>query len=253
VAAGIRSRYGRGLAIAGQDNLRRAVLRERDIPGGASIGLIDTVARYALDRGYHAIVEGILYAAHYAGMLTALRQDHRGTSRLYYLDIPFGETMRRHATKPRAAEYGLAGMSGWYREHGLLGADAEHVIIPAASSLGDTAERIMRETGLRPRPEPGSRRTASVTRQQRAARDHRGGTTARRAADEPACSRGRPGRVLMRFLPGSRRRERAGCPPPTGGPGVVVTPARTCASARSRAGRSFGSPLAAARRWASRV
>ena len=48
VAAEIRERYGRGIAIVSQDNLRRIVLRERDIPGGAYIGLIDSVARYAL-------------------------------------------------------------------------------------------------------------------------------------------------------------------------------------------------------------
>lgn len=44
VAAGIRSRRGRGIAIVGQDHLRRIVLRERDVPGGVNIGLIDTVA-----------------------------------------------------------------------------------------------------------------------------------------------------------------------------------------------------------------
>ena len=58
--------------------------------------------------------------------------------------------MRRHAIKPQAAEYGRAEMTGSYREHDLLGADTEHVI-SAASSLDDTVERIMRETGLHAR------------------------------------------------------------------------------------------------------
>jgi predicted kinase len=147
VAAEIRNRYGRGIAIVGQDNMRRTVLRERDIPGGANIELIDTVARYALDRGYHTIVEGILCAAYYADMLSALCQDHRGISRLYYLDVPFEETMRRHATKPQAAEYGRAEMSGWYLKHDLIPGDIEDVV-PASSSLDDTVERILRETGL---------------------------------------------------------------------------------------------------------
>ncbi|WP_367049486.1 hypothetical protein [Streptomyces sp. Je 1-332] len=40
VAAGLRERYGRNLALVGQDNLRRTVLREHDRPGAASIGLI---------------------------------------------------------------------------------------------------------------------------------------------------------------------------------------------------------------------
>lgn len=33
IAAGLRERFGRNLAIVGQDNLRRDVLRERDRPG----------------------------------------------------------------------------------------------------------------------------------------------------------------------------------------------------------------------------
>ncbi len=36
------------IALVGQDNVRRVVLRERDVPTGRNIGLIDTVARYAL-------------------------------------------------------------------------------------------------------------------------------------------------------------------------------------------------------------
>jgi hypothetical protein len=40
-------KVGRGLALVGQDNLRRTVLRERDRPGAANIGLIELTARYA--------------------------------------------------------------------------------------------------------------------------------------------------------------------------------------------------------------
>nr|BEK71438.1 hypothetical protein KPHV_86650 [Kitasatospora purpeofusca] len=39
IATEIRRRYGRGIALVGQDNLRRTVLRQRDVPGGANIGL----------------------------------------------------------------------------------------------------------------------------------------------------------------------------------------------------------------------
>ena len=46
IAAEIRFRFGRGIAIVSQDYLRRTVLKERDHPGGANIGLIDLVARY---------------------------------------------------------------------------------------------------------------------------------------------------------------------------------------------------------------
>jgi hypothetical protein len=147
VAAGIRARYGRGLAIVGQDHLRRMVLRERDVPGGANIGLIDLTARYALDHGFHVIVEGILYAAHYGGMLTALRADHRGRSCFYYLDVSFEETVRRHAGKAQASDYGRTEMSGWYRERDLLPAVAEE-IFTEDMSLDAMVRRVMADAGL---------------------------------------------------------------------------------------------------------
>ena len=147
VAAEVRRRHGRGLAIVGQDNLRRQVLRERDVAGGANIDLIDLTARFALDRGFHVIVEGILYADHYGRMLTALIVDHAERARAYYLDIPWAETLRRHATKPQAAEYGEREMRAWYRERDLLPGGLEQ-IIPAASSLDETVGRIVAESGL---------------------------------------------------------------------------------------------------------
>jgi predicted kinase len=147
VAAEVRTRYGRGIALVGQDNLRRIVLRERDVLGGANIGLIDMVARYALDHGFHVIIDGILRAAAYGPMLDALHRDHPGVSRFYYLDVPFEETVRRHAGRPQAAEFGRAEMSGWYRERDLLPSRVEHVI-PAASSLDTTVLQVMRDAGL---------------------------------------------------------------------------------------------------------
>ena len=106
IAAEIRSRFGRGIAIVGQDYLRRTVLKERDRPGDANIGLIDLIARYALDHRMHTIIDGILYSAHYGDMLAALRDDHCGTSHFYYLDVPFEEPYRGTLSKPRPASTG---------------------------------------------------------------------------------------------------------------------------------------------------
>lgn len=147
IASGLRERFGRGLALVGQDNLRRTVLRERDRPGAANIGLIDAVARYSLDAGYHVVLEGILYADHYGPMLQRLLEDHRGRTHCYYLDIDFAETVRRHATKPQADEYGEVELRDWYRPRDLLPDGAES-LIGAADSLAGTTDRIMTETGL---------------------------------------------------------------------------------------------------------
>lgn len=147
VAAGIRDRYGHGIALVGQDNLRRAILREHDVPGGANIDLVDMVARFALGRGFHVIVEGILSAARYGHMLAALHRDCQSVACFYYLDVPFEETLRRHATRPQAAEFGEAEMRSWYRERDLLPGGIEQ-IVPAASSLEDTIRLVMDDAGF---------------------------------------------------------------------------------------------------------
>jgi len=150
VAAGIRDRFGRGVALVGQDNLRRIVLRERDVPGGANVGLIDTVARHALDAGYHVVVEGILYADRYGDMLAGLLADHRGISRCYYLDVPIEETLIRHSSKADPdyrSKVTEEDLRGWYRERDLLPGHLE-TVVEADSTLTRTVEHIMHDTGL---------------------------------------------------------------------------------------------------------
>lgn len=149
VAQEIRHRFGRGIAIVGQDNLRRDILKERDEPGAANIGLIDLTARYALDHGYHVIVEGILYVAHYGDMLRRLARDHRGESRFFYFDVTFPETLRRHATKPQAAEYGEEEMRRWHHPRDLL-SGVDEQIIPERATLDQAVAMISREASLLP-------------------------------------------------------------------------------------------------------
>jgi hypothetical protein len=134
----------RGVAWIEQDYLRRIVLREHDVPSGANIGLIDQVARYALDCEYDVILEGILSAARYGDMLQRLCTDHLGATRHYYFDISFAETVARHKTKPLAKEVTVEQLRSWYRSRDLLPFTDQH-IIDETSSLDDTVTRILAE------------------------------------------------------------------------------------------------------------
>ncbi|MEV2192082.1 AAA family ATPase [Streptomyces phaeochromogenes] len=147
VAAGLRERYGRGLAVVSQDTLRRDVLRERDIPGGANIGLIELTVRHALEHGFHTVLEGILYVAHYGEMLARLLADHPNRTHGFYLDVPFEETLSRHATKPIAHTVGESELRDWYRPLDLLPGGAE-TVIPAGNSLAETVDQVMHRSGL---------------------------------------------------------------------------------------------------------
>lgn len=138
----LRSRLGRGVAWVEQDNLRRIVLREHDVPGGINIGLIEMTVRYALDNAYDVILEGILYTDHYGEMLERLTTDHVGTTGHYYFDIPFTETIRRHRTRPLSLKVSAEEMRGWYRTRDLL-SFVEETVISERDSLDETVQRII--------------------------------------------------------------------------------------------------------------
>ncbi len=148
VAKALVAACGRGVAWVGQDLIRRTILRERDRPGAVNIGLIDHVTRYCLDQGYHVVLEGILTAGHYESMLARLREDHRGHSYFYYLDVSLAETIRRHATRSEATEFGPDELRDWYQPLDVLRSVTERVL-PETSTLADTVDMILAESGLR--------------------------------------------------------------------------------------------------------
>jgi predicted kinase len=157
VATALRDAYGRGLAWVSQDLIRRIILKDKDRPGAVNIGLIDQTARYCLDHGYHVVLDGIFYADRYEQMLAGLRQDHLGLSRFYYLDVSLDETLRRHATRPQATEFGPDDMREWHKPRDLLTGIQEHVI-PETSTLQETTSLILAETRLL---EAGTARTGA--------------------------------------------------------------------------------------------
>ncbi|MFF4950002.1 AAA family ATPase [Streptomyces chattanoogensis] len=147
LAAALRDRCGGGLAVVSQDLIRRTVLREPDVPGAANISLIGVVARHALDHGFDVVVEGILTASRYGAMLTGLAADHAGATFFFYADVPFEETVRRHATRAQAREFGAEELRSWYRERDLLPGGVEEVI-GEAESLAASTELVLTRTGL---------------------------------------------------------------------------------------------------------
>ncbi|CCH16393.1 kinase [Micromonospora lupini] len=147
IARELRRRHGRGCALVEQDYLRRILLRERDKPGGAAPALIAQTVRFALDHGYHVVLEGIMHSSRYRGMVTSLRDHHPGRSLFCYLDVSLAETLRRHLTRPQVGEFTGEQMSGWYAAHDLLGWPDE-LVLPETTTLDGAVEAIAAAAGL---------------------------------------------------------------------------------------------------------
>ncbi|GAA3604592.1 kinase [Kineosporia mesophila] len=148
IAKHLRLRAGRGWALVGQDFLRRIVLRERDSGPGLAPAFIEHNVRFLLYHGYHVILEGILFTGRYGEMLRTLASEHRGTTHFFYLDISFAETVRRHATRPQAAEFTAEQMRDWYTHRDLIGILNEFVV-DETSTEEETLTLMTQMIGLR--------------------------------------------------------------------------------------------------------
>lgn len=147
VARALQRQRGRDqLAVISQDVVRREVLWANDREGNPAIGLIDLMARYALDHGLSVVVEGILHPDRYGDMLRQLVRDHEGRSLAYFWDVPFEETLRRHATKPKAAEFGETEMRDWWYGSACVDGLGE-TTIGVEASLDDVVRRVSADSG----------------------------------------------------------------------------------------------------------
>jgi adenylate kinase family enzyme len=149
IAREVRRRYGRGCALIEQDYLRRIMLREHDTSRSNPVApaFITATARNALDLGYHVVLEGILHTDRYSNVLHQLIDQHSGPSYVYYLNVSFDETVRRHQTRAEHVNFTPEQMRDWYEPEDLLGTDREHVI-DETSTFQQTVDAILHTSGL---------------------------------------------------------------------------------------------------------
>ncbi len=124
----LQRQLGYGTMLVSQDVVRREMLRVEDSENNLAIQLIYDLCMYGNNVGYTVILEGILSNKKYGAMLHRLLNDFQGEKLIYYFDVSFKETMRRHATKPNAHEFGKAEMRQWWKDQDVLGVSGERRI-----------------------------------------------------------------------------------------------------------------------------
>jgi adenylylsulfate kinase-like enzyme len=132
---------GKKVSIVAQDNIRRELLADLGELKTDNIELIELIINFSLNKNYITIVEGIYGKRKYEEMFIRVIEKSTSSS-IYYLDIPFEETLNRHQTKPKRNEYGEVEMRRWYKEKDLLGYKNE-IIIDPESSLEESVSLIL--------------------------------------------------------------------------------------------------------------
>ena len=146
IAKKLREESSRKIALIEQDYLRRTVLKEKEKTDGDNIDLIYQTVIFSLEHKYDVILEGILNFKRYGKMLQALIHqcpDHY----VYWFDITFEETLKRHVTKGNAHEFGEMEMRKWYNQDDRTRFLNEK-IIPESSSFNETVKYIQKESHL---------------------------------------------------------------------------------------------------------
>jgi len=125
------------------DHFRRKILKEHEGPDIINDELIFRTVQFALENNRDVIIEGIMWIERYKKLFDRILEIHPSENYFYYFDIPFEETLRRHATK-KNTDFGENEMRLWFKENNESGYPGE-VIIPATNSFDDTVSQIITE------------------------------------------------------------------------------------------------------------
>lgn len=144
LARTLQRRLGRNTMVISQDAVRRDMLYVRDGPQCEAIPLLMALLRYGREHSGVTILEGILDAACYRPVFECAQALFGQRILAYYYDLPFEETLRRHATKPNRHDFGEADMRRWWAPRDFIGIIPE-TLLTAEKSLEDAAEQILQE------------------------------------------------------------------------------------------------------------
>ncbi len=140
----LQAQLGHGTLLVSQDVVRREMLKVHDRDGNPAIELIGQIAAYGRDTCDYVIVEGILYKERYGQMLFDLIEQFDGNVYTYYFDIPFEETVRRHKSSSKIAEFGEDALRSWWNPDDYLGVAGE-VRLSADMSESDVVNLILEQ------------------------------------------------------------------------------------------------------------
>jgi predicted kinase len=141
VAARLQERLTGRTAVLSQDYFRRVIYNEREQESLAHAELLEVAAAHSLAAGQHVILEGIFNSARYSPMLERVRS-LADDARFYAYDLTLAETLRRHNSRFKAAEFTSEELSGWYHGWQPLAFVDERRIGPI-DSVETTVNRIL--------------------------------------------------------------------------------------------------------------
>ena len=145
LARELQHKFGRNTMIIPQDTVRREMLWAHDGAGNFAQPLMIELLKYGRKNCEVVILEGILKSQWYTELFEAAKAEFEQIY-AYYYDIPFEETLNRHATKPaeKQAQFGENEMRQWWNDKDYIGFIPETTLTKELS-LDDAVKIIYSE------------------------------------------------------------------------------------------------------------
>ena len=145
LARKLQHKFGRNTMVIPQDTVRREMLWTHDGAGNFAQPLMIELLRYGRKNCEVVILEGILHSKWYKELFETAQAEFEQIC-AYYYDIPFEETLNRHATKPaeKRAQFGESEMRQWWNEKDYIGFIPEKALTKELS-LDDAVELVYSE------------------------------------------------------------------------------------------------------------
>lgn len=138
VSKELQKRFGRNTMLISQDMVRLQMLYAKD---AEALPLIIQLLKYGRQNSDITILEGILDSEVYESLFETAVKEYGADIFAFYYDLPFEETLQRHATKPNRAEFGEQDMRRWWKEKDYTDVIPEKTIT-GDMSISDTVDMI---------------------------------------------------------------------------------------------------------------
>lgn len=140
-AKALQRRLVHSALLISQDYVRREMLCVKDEPNNQAVDLLKNLVIYGSQNCDFVILEGILYADIYESLFKMIADVFTNQIYAYYFDLPFEETLKRHAQKNISHEYGEPEMKRWWRDKDYL-VNIREKRLSMEMSLDETVELI---------------------------------------------------------------------------------------------------------------
>ena len=141
LAKTLQHKFGRNTMVISQDIVRREMLYVQDKPANEAVDLMIDLLNYGAKHCEIVVLEGILYSDIYKPLFEAAASIFKENIYAYYYDIPFKETLKRHATKSNKFSFGENEMRRWWRDKDYIGC-IDEISITSNYSLDEAVDKI---------------------------------------------------------------------------------------------------------------